>query len=594
MARFKTLSLAEAVAAFLAENGIQYLFGIGGHGNTTLLEALTPYHGKRKFRVVDVQHEAVAAHAATALRWAHGIESAVFTSIGPGWLNTLIGQATAMSDGYGYLVFAGDKTTAYEGPNMQQIMRDGQFGFASVAGAVAKQAYTLIDPRNAYTILPEALAKTREKGSGGPVNIFLPMNLQAAPHNYNMDMLLRRVEQPAGGLRPHPGQVRLAVEEIRRHKRIAMRVGGGARGAGEAVKRLAEKIGAAVIMGPVAMDTVESGFPLNVGPAGSKGSISGNYAAEQASLIINVGGRGVCQADCSGTLYSKAKAFLNINLNEVEAQRYDGMALVGDTRAAIEDLLAEINKGEPISPGSSWVASLTRAKRKWQRYLDSFYKHPVIGGKLTQPAAIKTIDDYVNTFRGIKIFDAGDVQAHGFQICRHIEPGTWLNETGNSCMGFGICAAFGLGLVPGGKYPTAIIGDGSFLMQAQAVRDMVKHGSNCTVVVLGNQAMGAITALQWAQRYRGFATVDAPKTPPVDFAQLAASMGCESFTPEPNLDSLAECLDKAYRHRGPAVVDVKVHLGEESYSALGAFGRWNVGPWSGTVEGIWEGKIKAE
>ena len=45
-------------------------------------------------------------------------------------------------------------------------------------------------------------------------------------------------------------------------------------------------------------------------------------------------------------------------------------------------------------------------------------------------------------------------------------------------------------------------------------------------------------------------------------------------------------------HPGPAVVDVKVHLGEESYSALGAFGRWNVRPWSDTVEGIWEGKIK--
>ena len=197
---------------------------IGGHGNTTLLEALTPYHGKGKFRVAGVQHEAVAAHAATAPRWAHGIESAVFTSIGPGWLNTLIGQATAMSDGFGYLVFAGDKTTAYEGPNMQQIMRDGQFGFASVAAAVAKQAYTLIDPRNAYTILPEALAKTREKGSGGPVNIFLPMNLQAAPHNYNMGMLLRRVEQPAGGRTSNwgPHRYRLAEWDFRPRDRFGM------------------------------------------------------------------------------------------------------------------------------------------------------------------------------------------------------------------------------------------------------------------------------------------------------------------------------------------------------------------------------------
>ncbi len=594
MPRFQTMTLTEALAAFLAENGIQYVLGVGGHGNTPLLEALMPYHRKGKLRVVDVQHEAVAAHAAMALKWAYGIESAVFTSIGPGWFNTLIAQATAMSDGYGYLVFAADKTTAYEGPNMQQIMRHGQFGFLKAAGAIVKEAYVIVDPRNLYTILPEALAKTREKGSAGPVDIFLPMNLQAVTHEYNLPMLRRKVEPARGRLRPDPEQVRRAAEEIRRHKRIAMRVGGGAVGAGEAIKALAETIGAAVIMGPVALDVVESDFPLNVGAAGSKGSISGNYAADHATLIINIGGRGVCQADCSATLYARARAFININLNEIEAHRYNGLPVVGDAAAALEDILAELRAGPDITPDARWLAALQREKKKWERYLADYYDHPVIGGRLTQPAVVKAADDHVNSHRGIKIFDAGDVQAHGFQICRHLEPKTSLNETGNSCMGFGICAAFGLGLVPDRKYPTAIIGDGSFLMQAQAIRDMVKHGSNCTVVVLDNQAMGAITALQWAQDYAAFATVDPAHVEPVDYAALARSMGCAAFTPEPSVDSLHDCLEKAYRHPGPAVVDVKVHLGAEKYAALGAFGRWNVGPWSPTVEAIWEGKRKPE
>ena len=595
MPKFQSLSLAEAAVEFLVANGIEYIFGIGGHGNTSLLEALAPHHKKGKLRVVDVQHEAVAAHAATALKWAYGIESAVFTSIGPGWFNTLIAQATAMSDGYGYLVFAGDKTTAYEGPNMQQIMRDGQFGFVRAAQAVAKQAYTIIDPRNVYTILPEALAKTREQGCAGPVNVFFPMNIQAAQHEYKLETLRGPVQPVGGGPRPNPEQVRQAVALIRGHKEIAIRVGGGCVGSGGPVKTLAQAIGAAVITGPVAMDVVESDFALNVGPAGSKGSISGNYAAEHATLVINAGGRGVCQADCSGTLYARAKAFININLNEIEAQRYSGLAVVGDVSAALRDILSALRRGDPSkrpTPDPRWLAALERAKRKWQRYLDEFYQHPLISGKLTQPAVIKAVDEQVNSHRGIKIFDAGDVQAHGFQICRHFEPKTWLNETGNSCMGFGICAAFGLGLVPDGKYPTAIIGDGSFLMQAQAVRDMVKHNSNCTVVVLDNQAMGAITALQWAQQYAGFATTDPAEAPPVDYAVLARSMGCAGFTADPSIESLCDCLDQAYRHPGPAVVDVKVHLGPEKYAALGAFGRWNVGPWSQTVEDIWEGKAR--
>ena len=497
MPKFKKMAVVEALAAFLAENNIQYAFGIGGHGNTPLLEALMPYHKKNRLWVVEVHHEAVAAHAATALKWMHGIDSVVFTSIGPGWFNTLIGQSTAMSDGYGYLVLAGDKTTAYEGPNMQQIMRDGQFGFVNAANTVSKQGYTIIDPRNVYTVLPEALAKTRQPGSAGPVNVFLPMNLQSQQHEYNTQMLLRSVRQAAISLRPDKAQVAEATAEIRKHRRIAIRVGGGAVGAGEAIKSLAEKTGAAVIMGPVAMDAIESDFPLNVGPAGSKGSIAGNYAAEHATLIINIGGRGVCQSDSSGTLHRRAKAFININLNTVEAERYMGIAVVGDAKAAVGEILIELRKGPRIEPDQKRQAALVRAKKKWDAYLRSFFDHPVINGKLTQPAAVKAIDDYVNGIGGIKIFDAGDVQAHGFQICHHEQPKTYLNETGNSCMGFGICAAFGLGLVPGGRYPTAIIGDGSFLMQVQAIRDMVKHKSNCTIVVLDNQAMGAITALQW-------------------------------------------------------------------------------------------------
>lgn len=584
------MTMSEALALFLMENGVQYAFGIGGHGNTSFIEALRSQTCRGRLRVIDVQHEAVATHAATALKWIYGIESIVFTSIGPGWFNTLIAQNTAMSNGCGYLVFAGDKTTAYEGPNMQQILRDGQFGYVRAAEAIAKKAYAIVDPRNVYTVMREALAKTREPGSAGPVNVFLPMNLQSAQHEYNVEMLVRRQPLPSGAARPDPEQVRQAAEAITRHRKITIRAGGGAAHSGEQLKAFAQLIGAAIVMGPVAMDTIESDFPLNAGPAGSKGSISGNFVSENATLVINAGGRGVCQADCSGTLYSSAAEFININLNPVEALRYDGIPLVGDAKAVLLDLI-ECLRGMPFrQPDGEWLAQIADARVRWAGYLDGFFRHPVIDGKLTQPAAIKAVDDFVNAIGGVRIFDAGDVQAHGFQIARHTRPGTFLTDTGNSCMGFGISAAFALGLVPDGRYPTAIIGDGSFLMQAQAIRDMVKHGSNCTVVVLDNQAMGAITALQRAQRYEEFATLDAPSVPPVDFSMLAESMGCAAFRPEASADSLADCLERAHKHPGPAVVDVKVYFGPHPQGSLAAFGRWNVGPWCEEVESIWEGK----
>lgn len=591
MARFQNMTVAEALAAFIVENGIRYAFGVGGHGNTPLLQAFVPYAKEGKLRVIDVQHEAVAAYAATVLKWVYGIESIVFTSIGPGWFNTLIAQNTAMSDGYGFLVIAGDKTTAYEGPNMQQIMRDGQFGFQHTADAVSKKAYTIIDPRNLYTLMREALAKTREPGSAGPVNVFLPMNLQAATHGYNLDLLLRPIPTPSHRVRPDPLQLERASEAVLAHRRILIRVGGGAVGAGEEIKALASHIGAAVVMGPVAMDVVETDFPLHVGPAGTRGSISGNYASEKATLVINVGGRGVCQSDSSGTLYRNARQFININLNPIEALRYDGIPLAADAKAALQDLLAELQRHPRKQPDKEWLAQIAKVKQEWSEYLQDYYKHPVVNGKLTQPAVVKAVDDYVNTYGGIKIYDAGDVQAHGFQIARHFRPKTFLTDTGNSAMGFGISAAFALGLVEDASYPTAVIGDGSFLMQAQVIRDMVKHRSNCTVVVLDNQAMGAILGLQRAQGYAAFATADPSGLPAVDFAKMSEAMGCAAFTPRSSVDSLKDCLDEARKHPGPAVLDVKVALSADHYAALEAFGRWNVGAWSSNVEAIWEGKV---
>lgn len=317
-----------------------------------------------------------------------------------------------------------------------------------------------------------------------------------------------------------------------------------------------------------------------------KGSISGNFASENATLVLNIGGRGVCQSDCSATLYASASEFININLNAVEALRYDGIPLVGDARAVLRDLLAELPQRQP---NMNWLRGIAQARQQWAAYLQDYYDHPLVSGKLTQPAVVKTVNDFINSSGGLKIYDASDVQAHGFQIARHLGPGTFFSETGNSAMGFAICASFGLGLIEGGCYPTAIIGDGSFLMQAQAIRDRVKHGARWTVVVLDNQAMGAIAGLQWAQNYEGFATSDPSGPVAVDFAALAESTGAAGFRAAADLDSVADCLDGARRLNGPAVVDVKVAFGREKYTTLGAFGCWNVGPWSEAVEAIWEG-----
>lgn len=67
------------------------------------------------------------------------------------------------------------------------------------------------------------------------------------------------------------------------------------------MREFAERAGAAVVLSPGSTGVLPDDYPQNLHVGGSKGSISGNFAMEEADLLVVVGSRAVCQSDCSGT-----------------------------------------------------------------------------------------------------------------------------------------------------------------------------------------------------------------------------------------------------------------------------------------------------
>jgi 3D-(3,5/4)-trihydroxycyclohexane-1,2-dione acylhydrolase (decyclizing) len=53
---------------------------------------------------------------------------------------------------------------------------------------------------------------------------------------------------------------------------------------------------------------------------------------------------------------------------------------------------------------------------------------------------------------------------------------------------------------------------------------------------------------------------------------------------------LEQALDQAFAHEGLSVVHVPVYWGEDPSAGMGAYGRWNVGPWVETVEKLYAGQ----
>jgi 3D-(3,5/4)-trihydroxycyclohexane-1,2-dione acylhydrolase (decyclizing) len=50
---------------------------------------------------------------------------------------------------------------------------------------------------------------------------------------------------------------------------------------------------------------------------------------------------------------------------------------------------------------------------------------------------------------------------------------------------------------------------------------------------------------------------------------------------------LNAALDEAYRHDGLSVLHVPVYWGHQDEGGMGAYGRWNVGPWVSNVEKLY-------
>jgi len=228
-----------------------------------------------------------------------------------------------------------------------------------------------------------------------------------------------------------------ALAMIRQTSRIVIKAGGGTRGHDDAVRRLAEATGAAVVLSPGSTGILPDDHPQNMHVGGSKGSISGNYAMENAELLIAIGTRAVCQADCSGVGYPCAKAVININGDLADLTHYaNTTGLAGDITAVIDALLSAA--GSDLAPDSGWLSACARQKEAWaqfkaERYRaepmeDDNWQRPV----LTQPAAIKIAADFAKSINAAKYFDAGDVQANGFQIVEDDRTGDTFTEAGAS------------------------------------------------------------------------------------------------------------------------------------------------------------------
>jgi 3D-(3,5/4)-trihydroxycyclohexane-1,2-dione acylhydrolase (decyclizing) len=580
------LTLSEALVLGLVKQGVKTYFTVFGHGSTEIGEVLRIYQDAGLLKVYGLRSEIEASHAATALRWVKGEKAAVVTSIGPGALQALAASLAPASDGIGVWYLFGDETSEDEGYNMQQIPRHEQGLFLQLAETMGP-AYSLHTPQALPTALQRGAARVGHPYRAGPFYLLLPMNTQGAwLPNFNLEELPEAISVTFGAAE---GDYERAADWIRQAQRVMVKVGGGARKSGSELASLLDLTGAVLVHTPIASGCIPYAHPQNMGVGGSKGSLCGNYAMEQADLLIAVGTRAVCQSDCSRTGYPNVKHVININADLEDATHYrHTLALVGDVRKTLERLNQAL--GNEQYKKTEWLAACAEQKGKWQAIKLERFQHPTLYDAywnrpvLTQPAAIKIATDWAKAKIAVCFFDAGDVQANGFQIVEDEHPGQTFTETGASYMGFAISALLATGVASEPFYALALSGDGSFCMNPQILIDGVEHGARGCILILDNGRMGAISGLQEAQYGSGFATWNELK---VDYTAWGQSIpGLLALEGGTTPEALEAALEQAGHHDGLSLIHLPVYYGPDPLGGMGVYGRWNVGNWSEEVQAL--------
>lgn len=296
------VTLSEALVLGLVRQGVRTFISVFGHGSTDVGEVLRVYEDAGLVRTFGVRNEIEASHAAMALRWVTDEKAAVVTSIGPSALQAMAGSIAPACDGVGVWYLFGDETTQDEGPNMQQIPKHERHLYLKLCETMGK-AYCLHTPESVSTALRRGLNTVDHPHRAGPFYLLTPMNTQPAMlHGFNMKELPVGAPPPLGAAADDGAYAR-AADALLAAERVVVKVGGGARSAGEELSEVLDLADAVAVTSPLVSGMIPHDHPRNMTVGGSKGSLSGNYAMDEADLLLAIGTRFVCQSDCSRTGY---------------------------------------------------------------------------------------------------------------------------------------------------------------------------------------------------------------------------------------------------------------------------------------------------
>ena len=183
MAHTERMTGAEAVVKTMEMQGIEYAFGLCGHANISLLDALND----SSIEFLSVRNEGMAVYMADAYYRASHKVAAVITTLGPGLTNTVTAMADSLMDSTPLLLIAGDVPNYLIGKGALQEVSNTTLGNQwEILRPVTKRSWRVPDVADVANSIHRAL-NIALTGNPGPVAISVPMDFMGEVQDFEIE-----------------------------------------------------------------------------------------------------------------------------------------------------------------------------------------------------------------------------------------------------------------------------------------------------------------------------------------------------------------------------------------------------------------------
>ena len=548
------LTGAEILCESLTRLGVRHVFGYPGGAILPVYDAL----GKSKLHHILVRHEQGATHMADGYARATGGVGVAMATSGPGATNMVTGIATAMLDSSPVVCITGQVSSKLLGSDaFQEIDITGITMPITKHNVVVKRAEDIARTvHEAFTIA--------NSGRPGPVLVDITKDAQQASCELEWEKAAPQLPPKRQRILYDKADFERAVELLNAAKRPLILAGHGIMVSG-AMRVFDQFVHAGNL--PVAMTLLGIGCfpandPLNLGMMGMHGEAWVNHAIQEADLLIAVGMRFDDRVTGDLRTYAKdaRKIHIEIDRSEIGKNVKVDVALIGDAREVLEQLLPHLKHGER----ADWLGHIRGLKgdsavRDIQGLPDNGHLY-----------AAHVINDLWKETRGeaIVVTDVGQHQMWEAQYYHHNQPRTLITSGGLGTMGFALPAAIGAKFAKPDAEVWAVVGDGGFQMTMPELATIVQEKIKINIAIINNGFLGMVR--QWQEFFYDKRYVATPLVAP-DFSALANAFGIRGE----RITSRAEVIPvirSARESAEPTLIDFRVEQEDSVYPMVPAGG----------------------